>query len=142
MSCLKKVLHKLIHEDQKCFIAGRFIRENISLIYDVLFETKQQQIAGLILSIDFKQAFESVSWKFIHKTLDYFNFRHSFPTQKNRLDEMVLFEHPKHVLNYTAKKILIIIHWTFCLSKPLKFVAQFLFVLGVISSLAIILMMK
>ena len=35
-SRLKKVLHKLIHEDQKGFIAGRFIGENIRLIYDVL----------------------------------------------------------------------------------------------------------
>ena len=62
---------------KKGFIAGRFIGENIRLIYDVHFKTKQQQIPGLILSIDFKQAFDSVSWKFIHKTLDYFNFRPS-----------------------------------------------------------------
>ena len=49
---------------------GRTIR----LIYDVLFETKQQNIPGLLLSIDFQQAFDSVSWKCILKTLDYFNF--------------------------------------------------------------------
>ena len=30
------------------------------------------------MSIDFQQAFDSVSWKFIHKTLDYFNFGPSF----------------------------------------------------------------
>ena len=77
-SRLKSVLHKLIHEDQKGFISGRFIGENIRLIYDILFETKQQEIPGLILSIDFQQAFDSVSWKFIHKTLDYFNFGPSF----------------------------------------------------------------
>ena len=71
---LKSVLHKLINEDQKGFISGRFIGENIRLIYDILFETKKQEIPGLILSIDFQQAFDSVSWKFIHKTLDYFNF--------------------------------------------------------------------
>ena len=50
---LKTVLHKLIHEDQKGFISGRFIGENIRQIYDILFETKQQQLPGLILSIDF-----------------------------------------------------------------------------------------
>ena len=33
---LKSVLHKLIHDDQKGFIAGRFIGENIRLIYDVI----------------------------------------------------------------------------------------------------------
>ena len=75
---LKTVLHKLIHEDQKGFISGRFIGENIRQIYDILFETKQQQLPGLILSIDFQQAFDSVSWKFIHKTLKYFNFGPSF----------------------------------------------------------------
>ena len=71
---LKIVLHNLIHEDQKGFIAGRFIGENIRLIYDVLFETKNQNIPGLLLSIDFEKAFDTVSWKFISKTLDYFNF--------------------------------------------------------------------
>lgn len=77
-SRLKTVLQKIIHEDQKGFIAGRFIGENIRLIYDILFETKQQEIPGLLLSIDFQQAFDSVSWKFIDKTLDYFNFGPSF----------------------------------------------------------------
>lgn len=71
---IKTVLDSIVHEDQKGFISGRFIGENIRLIYDILFETKQQNIPGLLLSIDFQQAFDSVSWKFISKTLDYFNF--------------------------------------------------------------------
>ena len=71
---LKTVLNKLIGPDQKGFITGRYIGENIRLVYDILFETKQQQIPGLLLSIDFQQAFDSISWKFIHKVLDYFNF--------------------------------------------------------------------
>ena len=70
---LKGVLDKLIHQDQKGFISGRFIGENIRLIYDVLFETQNQNIPGLLLSIDFEKAFDTVSWKFINKTLDYFN---------------------------------------------------------------------
>ena len=75
---LKTVLKRIINEDQKGFISGRFKGENIRLIYDILFETKEQNIPGLLLSIDFQQAFESVSWKFISKTLDYFNFGPSF----------------------------------------------------------------
>ena len=59
---LKTVLNRIINEDQKGFISGRFIGENIRLIYDVLFETKEQNIPGLLLSIDFQQAFDSVSW--------------------------------------------------------------------------------
>lgn len=74
---IKTVLKDLIHQDQKGFIPGRFIGENIRLIYDVLFEAKNQNIPGLILSIDFEKAFDTVSWKFISKTLDYFNFGQS-----------------------------------------------------------------
>ena len=71
---IKTVLDSLILEDQKGFMSGRFIGENIKLIYDILFETKQQEIPGLILSIDFEKAFDTVSWKFIDKVLTYFNF--------------------------------------------------------------------
>lgn len=45
---IKSVLQKLIHEDQKGFIAGRFIGENIRLIYDVLFETKKSKPSRLV----------------------------------------------------------------------------------------------
>ena len=38
----KKVLNNVIHENQKGFIAGRFLGENIRLIYDVLFESKKK----------------------------------------------------------------------------------------------------
>ena len=71
---IKVVLNSLIHEDQKGFISGRFISENVKLIYDILFETKSQNLPGLILSVDFEKAFDTVSWKFIEKVLDYFNF--------------------------------------------------------------------
>lgn len=71
---IKSVLNQLIHEDQKGFIPGRFIGENIRLVYDVLFEAKKQNIPGLLLSIDFEKAFDTVSWNFIHRTLEFFNF--------------------------------------------------------------------
>ena len=71
---LKLTLDNLIHKNQKGFISGRFIGENIRLIYDVLFETKNRNLQGLILSIDFEKAFDTVSWKFIVKTLKYYNF--------------------------------------------------------------------
>ena len=71
---IKTVLDSLIHEDQKGFISGRCIAENVRLIYDVLFETKNQELPGLILSVDFEKAFDTVSWEFIENVLKYFNF--------------------------------------------------------------------
>ena len=52
---MKTVLDSLIHEDQKGFISGRCIAKNVRLIYDVLFETKNQELPGLILSVDFER---------------------------------------------------------------------------------------
>ena len=77
-SRLKSFLPKLTYEDQKGFISGRCISENVWLIYDILFEAKHQEIPGLLFSIDFQQAFDSTSWKCIYETLDYFNFGPSF----------------------------------------------------------------
>ena len=42
-----------MNEDQKDFIAGRFIGENVRLFYDILCETRQHTIPGSLLSIDF-----------------------------------------------------------------------------------------
>ena len=70
----KSTLDELIHENQKGVISGRSIGENKRLIYDVLFETKNRNLQGLILSIDFEKALDTVSWKFIEKTLRYYNF--------------------------------------------------------------------
>ena len=64
---LKLTLDKLINGDQKGFISGRFIGENVRLMYDILFETKNQDIPGMILSTDFEKAFDTVSWKFIER---------------------------------------------------------------------------
>ena len=50
---LKSVLDKIISVNQKGFISGRYIGENIRTICDILFETKQQNIPGLMLSIDY-----------------------------------------------------------------------------------------
>lgn len=71
---IKTVLGSLVNGDQKGFIPGRCIAENVRLIYDVLFETKNQELPGLILSVDFEKAFDTVSWKFIESVLKYFNF--------------------------------------------------------------------
>ena len=58
---IKGTLHKLIHTDQTGFIAGRYVGENIRLIYDIMQYTEENSIPGLLLSVDFEKAFDSVS---------------------------------------------------------------------------------
>ena len=71
---LKTVLPNIIHESQTGFLKGRYIGENLRLLYDTLLYTDKEQIPGLLLLVDFSKAFDSVSWSFIQKSLDFFNF--------------------------------------------------------------------
>ena len=71
---IKSVLPSIIHESQTGFLPGRYIGENIRLIYDVLVHTECHNIPGLLLAIDFHKAFDSISWAFMQKALDFFGF--------------------------------------------------------------------
>ena len=71
---LEHVLPNLIHSDQTGFVKGRYIGENIRLIADVMETTKSLNLSGILTSLDFRKAFDSLEWPFIMKTLDYFNF--------------------------------------------------------------------
>ena len=51
---------------------GRYIGDNIRLVYDILY-TEKEQTLGLLLMIDSEKAFDCVSWSFIQKALDRFN---------------------------------------------------------------------
>ena len=71
---IKTILPNIIHSDQKGFIKGRFIGENTRLIYDIIEACNRKKIEGVIILIDFEKAFDSISWKFIQKTLQTLNF--------------------------------------------------------------------
>ena len=71
---IKQFLPKLIGESQKGFVQGRFIGENTVLTLDILNETKFKGEEGLLILVDFEKAFDSISWEYISKTLQIFNF--------------------------------------------------------------------
>ena len=71
---VKNVLPNIINEDQNGFVKGRFIGENLRLVYDVMQNIEQTDTNGMILLVDFEKAFDSLAWSFIHKVLNLFNF--------------------------------------------------------------------
>ena len=75
---LKKVLDTLISKTQTGFISGRNIGESIRLIYDLMSFAEKQKITGLLMLIDFEKAFDSVSWKFMYNTLQFYGFGKDF----------------------------------------------------------------
>ena len=79
-SRIRKVLPKIINNDQTGFLKGRFIGENIRLIDSIINDTNTEKIPGLLLFVDFEKAFDSIEWSFIEKTLKYYNFGTSLVT--------------------------------------------------------------
>jgi len=74
---IQTVIDTLIHTDQTGFLKGRNISDNVRLLYDILHETKEQNLPGAILLIDFEKAFDSVSLPFILSTMQRFGFKDS-----------------------------------------------------------------
>ena len=58
---------KGIHKDQKGYMKGRNIGENIKLLYDVLLQAETKNIPGLLLMVGFEKAFDSLIklWAFL-----------------------------------------------------------------------------
>ena len=55
-----KVLPEIIHTNQTDYVKDRFIGEAARPIIDVMEYTKQQNISGILLFIDFEKAFDSI----------------------------------------------------------------------------------
>ena len=59
--------------DQTGFIKGRYIGQNITNIIDILRCCEQEDIPGVLISVDFEKAFDTLDWVYIDKSLYFFN---------------------------------------------------------------------
>ena len=75
---VKKVLPKIIHNSQTGFLKGRYIGENIRLLFELLEHAEEQNIPDMIFFSDFEKAFDSIDHDFLIKCLRHFNFGDSF----------------------------------------------------------------
>ena len=71
---IKQTLHTIIHTDQRGFIPGRYIGENIMEILSIIDKLEIEDKPGLLISIDFYKAFDTIEWSFIQKAFTFFNF--------------------------------------------------------------------
>ncbi|KAL9989297.1 hypothetical protein ACROYT_G003831 [Oculina patagonica] len=71
---LEKVLPKIINPDQTGYVKGRYIGENIRLIQDVMFFTKNANLPGIAIFLDFRKAFDTIEWNYLLSALKMFNF--------------------------------------------------------------------
>jgi len=66
---IEKVLPTLISPDQTGYVKGRYIGENVSLIYDLIHYADKLNQKGIAISLDFKKAFDSIEWNYLLETL-------------------------------------------------------------------------
>ena len=71
---LETVSQQLIHTDQSGFLKNRLIHENLLDLLAIIDYTEIKSIPGLIVSFDFKKAFDTIDWRYIDKVLEWYNF--------------------------------------------------------------------
>ena len=74
---LEHILPDLIHYNQNAYVKGRSIFD-VRTIDDVLEHTKRSEQSGILVTIDFEKAFDSLDHTFLFKVLHTFNFGPSF----------------------------------------------------------------
>ena len=75
---LENVLPKLIHPNQNAFVKGRSIFDAVRTIDDILDYTKGNSWSGMLVAVDFEEAFDTLNFQFLLRTLHKFNFGPSF----------------------------------------------------------------
>ena len=75
---LQKVIPKIIHPNQTGCVKGRYIGENLRILLDLIEFANVHTLTSSIAFLDFEKAFDSVSWQFLFKTLQKFNFGTNF----------------------------------------------------------------
>ena len=75
---LDKVIEKLIGQQQMGFMKGRNISNIHRIIDDILDTHRLTDTSGIIMAIDFKQAFDAINIDCILKTLNIFGFGNYF----------------------------------------------------------------
>jgi hypothetical protein len=74
----RDILPYIIGKDQSGFVKGRLIGFNILRLIDIIEGCKEEDTEGLLVNIDIEKAFDSVSWRFLYRALEYFNFPQPF----------------------------------------------------------------
>lgn len=75
---LSRVISRLVSPDQTGSIKGRYIGSNIRTISDVIEYSRAQNMDGVLLGLDFRNAFNTVEHAFVYDVLNAFNFGPDF----------------------------------------------------------------
>ena len=72
------VMSKIVASDQTGSMRGRYIGTNLRTIADVIHYCGADRLEGLLMALDFRNAFNTVEYGFVYEALKMFNFGESF----------------------------------------------------------------
>ena len=81
---MKPILTKIVHTDQKGFMADRRISCNIRRVLDIMTIMEQEDEPALIVSVDFLKCFDRIELSAILHAIDYFQLGENFKTWTKR----------------------------------------------------------
>ena len=73
-SRLKQVLPSITHSDQTGYLKGRYIGENVRLLFDIIEYAQENETPGLLFFADFEKVFDTLNHNFIMQALNFFKF--------------------------------------------------------------------
>ena len=65
---IQNIIHNLVSNDQTAYVKNRFIGNNVRLLTDILDYCDLNNKNGILLSVDFGKAFDTVEWNFVHQS--------------------------------------------------------------------------
>ena len=67
---LSRIAQRLVTANQSAFIKGRYILESIVVAHEIVHSLHKKKDEGVILKLDYKKAYDKVSWDFLFEVLD------------------------------------------------------------------------
>jgi hypothetical protein len=64
----------MVSSNQSAFIGGRSLHENFVLVRQVARRINTRKIPGVLIKLDIKRAFDSLSWSFLFEVLRHLGF--------------------------------------------------------------------
>jgi hypothetical protein len=68
-SKLDPIANRIISPNQTAFIKGRFILDGVLALHEIVHELKIRKQGGLLLKLDFEEAYDRVNWNFLQEVL-------------------------------------------------------------------------
>ena len=75
---VKHVIRSIVDNSQTGFVKGRYIGENIRLLFEIIETAEEENKQGLIFFSDFEKAFDSLDHTYMFNYLKHLNFGENF----------------------------------------------------------------